>query len=65
MEKWFVAAKKADFEKCLLNYTNINFDIAKIMWEYDIKATNLYNCLVYNSYGTMLPNDYNIQIPII
>ncbi len=60
-----IITKKADFEKCLLNYTNINLDIAKIMWEYDIKATNLYNCLVYNSYGTILPNDYNIQIPII
>ena len=60
-----IITKKADFEKCLLNYPYINLDIAKIMWEYDTKATNLYNCLVYNSYGTKLPNDYNTQIPII
>ncbi len=60
-----IITKKADFEKYLLNYPDINIDIAKIMWEYDMKATNLYNCLVYNSYRTKLPNDYNTQIPII
>ena len=60
-----IITKKADFEKYLLDYPYINSEIAKIMWEYDIKATNLYNCLVYNSYGTKLPNDYNTQIPIV
>lgn len=60
-----IITKKADFEKCILDYPNINPKIAEIMWNYDIKATNLYNCLVYNSYGIKLPNDYNTQIPII
>ncbi len=60
-----IITKKADYEKCFFNYPDINLDVAKIMWEYDMKATNLYNCLVYNSYGTKLPNDYNTQIPIV
>lgn len=57
--------KKADFEKCFTGYDNISMNIADIMWSYDIKATLLYNCLIYNRYKTIVPNDYNIQIPII
>ncbi len=57
--------KKADFEKCLSNYPDIDANIASLMWEYDTKATTLYNCLVYNSYNAVLPNDFNTQIPIV
>ncbi|MBE5933193.1 MAG: nucleotidyltransferase family protein [Lachnospiraceae bacterium] len=57
--------KKADFNKYLSNYKHINQNIAKTMWDLDTKATVLFNCLVYNSYGTILPSDYNIQLPII
>ncbi len=57
--------KKADFEKYLSGYINLDYNVAKTMWNYDTKATNLYNCMVYNRYGTILPNDYNIQLPII
>ena len=57
--------KKADFEKYFADHQNINLSTAKIMWDYDIKATNLYNCLVYNTYGSKLQNDYNISLPII
>lgn len=57
--------KKADFNKYLDNYPNINKDVANIMWNYDMKATALYNCLVYNTFGTTLPNDYNIKLPVI
>ncbi len=60
-----IITKKADFEKYLNNYGNIPYDIAASMWSYDIKATNLYNCLVYNRYNQLLANDYNIQLPII
>lgn len=57
--------KKADFEIYLGNYPEINQNIAYTMWNYDINATLLYNCLVYNRYKATLPNDYNVQIPII
>ena len=57
--------KKADYDKYLSNYQHINQNVAKTMWNLDTRATALYNCLVYNSFSTILPNDYNIQLPII
>ena len=57
--------KKADYGKYLSNYQHINQNVAKTMWNLDTRATALYNCLVYNSFSTILPNDYNIQLPII
>ncbi len=56
--------KKADFEKLISNY-EINHDVAKTMWHLDTKATELYNCIVFNLYGTTLPNDYTTRLPII
>ncbi len=56
--------KKADFDKYILQY-DINKNAAQRMWELDIKSTGLYNCMVYNRYGTILPNDFNISLPII
>lgn len=38
---------------------------AKLMWEYDMRATRLYNCLIYNMFGTRYHNDYTIQMPIV
>ncbi len=57
--------KKADFDKYLSNYPTLNHSAAKAMWNYDTKATTLYNALVYNSYNYKLPNDFNIQLPIV
>lgn len=56
--------KKADFEKLISSY-EVNHDIAGKMWKLDTKATELYNCLVYNLYGTKLPNDYSTRLPIV
>ncbi len=57
--------KKADYEKYINSYPDIPYNIASTMWQYDIKATSLYNCLVYNRFNQIQPNDYNIQLPII
>lgn len=57
--------KNADFEKYFTDHQNINLSAALIMWAYDIKSTDLYNCLVYNRFDTKLPNDYNASLPII
>ncbi len=57
--------KKADFEKYFADHQSINLSAAQIMWSYDIKSTDLYNCLVYNKYEAKLPNDYKILLPII
>ena len=57
--------KKADFESYIGKYPDVNKDAATTMWNYDMNATLLYNCLVYNHHKTILPNDYNTEIPII
>ncbi len=56
--------KKADFEK-LISKHEINHSAANRMWDLDTKATELYNCLVYNLYDTTLPNDYTTRLPVI
>lgn len=56
-----IITKKADYKACMPeNYTAT----ASLMWQYDIKACELYNTLVYNKYKVMLPNDYK-QSPVI
>lgn len=57
--------KKADFQKYIDAFPDINNNTANIMWNYDTKATALYNCLIYNTFGTTLPNDYNTKLPVI
>lgn len=58
--------KKADFETCLKQYTDsVSPDIAARMWALDTKATELYNCMIYNRYGYQNPNDYTTKLPIV
>lgn len=56
-----IITKKADY---LLHFDNELLPTATSMWEFDMKATELYNTLVYNRFKTTLPNDYQ-QTPII
>lgn len=60
-----IITKKADFDSSLLKYSHIDSIAAKRMWELDTKATRLYNCMVFNRYGTRLPNDFNVNLPIV
>jgi predicted nucleotidyltransferase len=57
--------KKADFEKNLGEYENVDKDTAKTMWQLDIMSTRLYNQLVFNRYGTVLNDDFTCTLPII
>lgn len=57
--------KKADFQKELERYENIDKCTAKSMWKTDIMATRLYNQLVFNRYGTVLKDDFNTILPVI
>lgn len=57
--------KKADFEKYILELSDIKKIQAKKMWQLDTEATKLFNCLIYNTYGQKHYNDYNIPLPII
>lgn len=57
--------KKSDFEKCLKDYPDINEVYAKRMWELDIMASKLYGNLVYNNLGTVIPNDFTANLPIV
>ena len=58
--------KKADFEACFRQYADsVNPDIAARMWTLDTKATELYNCMIYNRYGYQNPNDYTTKLPIV
>ncbi len=50
--------KKSDFEKYLNKEYEINENAAKRMWKLDMKATKLYGNIIYNSIGTIIPNDY-------
>jgi len=56
--------KKADFSSTIASY-DIDKDIANTMWALDTKATNLYNCLIFNRYNIKAENDYTIRLPII
>lgn len=52
-----VITKKADF-------TPVNI-ASNILWNLDIKATSLYNCLIYNKYGIDMPNDFTTRLSIV
>lgn len=39
--------------------------ISMKMSDYDMKASELYNCLVYNKFKATLPNDYQIKLPVL
>ncbi len=56
--------KKADFNNYLAQYDHIDKELANLMWTLDMRATNLYNCLVYNTYAYSLDNDYTVHLPI-
>jgi predicted nucleotidyltransferase len=60
-----LVTKKADFKKNIYEYENICSEVAEQMWMLDIMATRLYNQLVFNRYGTVLNDDFNIQLPIL
>ena len=60
-----VITKKADFDTILSAYPAINTELARTMWQYDLRATELYNCIYYNHYGITLPNDYTRKLPVL
>lgn len=57
--------KKADFQANVNTYPAINKDVANRLWELDTKATELYNCLIFNRYQYKNTNDYNTKFPVI
>lgn len=57
--------KKASFEKLILSLPEDKQTAAKRMWELDTKATEIYNCLVFNKYGLIKNNDYQTTLPIV
>lgn len=61
--------KKADFASYINQYcssfASVNPDTAARMWELDTKATELYNCMIYNRYGFENTNDYTTILPIV
>lgn len=60
-----VITKKADFDSMFTAYPAINTELAHTMWQYDLRATELYNCIYYNHYGITLPNDYTRKLPVL
>lgn len=60
-----VITKKADFDSMLSAYPAIDTELARTMWQYDLRATELYNCIYYNHYGITLPNDYTRKLPVL
>ena len=58
-----VITKKADFEKTINDY-DILHEAALLMWDKDKKATDLYNSLIYNTYGFFSSNDFDRILPI-
>lgn len=60
-----VITKKADFDSMFAAYPAINTELARTMWQYDLRATELYNCIYYNHYGITLPNDYTRKLPVL
>lgn len=57
--------KKADFKATINSYPDINKAAANRLWELDTKATELYNCLIFNRYSYENTNDYNTKFPVI
>lgn len=56
--------KKANFQSYFNEYPNINYSVAKELWDFDLLASNIYNCLLYNMYSTEQKNDLETT-PII
>lgn len=56
--------KKADWEQELAKY-NCDMEAAQQMWKLDTKATELYNCLIFNNLGCNNTHDFNTKLPII
>lgn len=38
--------------------------IGSLQMKYDLMATNIYNNMIYNKFGEILPNDFTANIPI-
>lgn len=61
--------KKADFRNYFADDTkfssSVQHDIADRMWELDIKAGELYNCLIFNRYGFQNTNDYTTTPSVV
>lgn len=68
-----IITKKADFESILAEYAATASpqdkaaytSLAHTMWQYDLRATELYNCICFNQYGITLPNDYTRKLPVL
>ena len=60
-----VITKKADFDSVLSSYPATLTGPARTMWQYDLRATELYNCIYYNHYSITLPNDYTRKLPVL
>ena len=60
-----VITKKADFDTILSAYPAIDTELARTMWQYDLRATELYNCIYYNHYGITRPNVYTRKLPVL
>ena len=60
-----VITKKADFDSVLSAYPTTLAGPAHTMWQYDLRATELYICIYYNHYGVTLPNDYTRKLPVL
>jgi len=57
--------KKADFTEYIKVLDPKKQITANKMWQLDLKATNLYNTLIFNKYNYIAYNDLTTQIPII
>lgn len=61
--------KKADFRNYFADNAKfspaVHHDIADRMWDLDIRAGELYNCLIFNRYGFQNTNDYTTTLPIV
>ncbi len=60
-----VITKKADFDSVLVAYPAIDSELARTMWQYDLRATELYNCIYYNHYDITRPNDFTRKLPVL
>lgn len=57
--------KKSDYSKYLNEYPDINKTVADRMWELDINASKLYENLIFNGFGTNIPSDFTVNIPMV
>lgn len=57
-----IITKKGDY---LSKLHQESLEVALCMWNLDINATLLYNCLIFNRYHLVCEDDYHKNIPII